>query len=93
MAELGLDDRHSPEAAHLLLSMVALCWFPQVHARTYLPAIGLDPTAPGFAEERKAHVVDLILHGIAGRLGATRESSSAGRRSLRPNRQTQDGTP
>jgi AcrR family transcriptional regulator len=69
VAELGFDDQRSREAAHLLLSMVALCWFPQVHATTYLPAIGLDPGAIGFAEERKAHVVDLMLHGIASRLG------------------------
>lgn len=68
IAELGFDDRRSREAAHLLLSMVALCWFPLVHGRTYLPAIGLDPAAPGFADERKAHVVDLMLHGIAHRL-------------------------
>lgn len=68
IAELGFDDRRSREAAHLLLSMVALCWFPLVHARTYLPAIGLDPAAPGFADERKQHVVDLILHGITRRL-------------------------
>jgi hypothetical protein len=73
VAELGFDDQRSREAAHLLLSMVSLCWFPQVHATTYLPAIGLDPRAPGFAEERKAHVVDLMLHGIAARLGSKPE--------------------
>ncbi|HEX9894313.1 MAG TPA: TetR/AcrR family transcriptional regulator [Gemmatimonadales bacterium] len=72
VAELGLDDGRSREAAHLLLSMVALCWFPLVHGKTYLPAIGLAPESAGFAEERKAHVVDLILHGIAGRLGSNR---------------------
>ena len=90
MAELGLDNRRSREAAHLLLSMVALCWFPQMYARTYLPAIGLDPTAPGFADERKAHVVDLILHGIAGRLGG---KTSPDRRDSRTHASTQDGTP
>ena len=68
VAELGFDDRRSREAAHLLLSMVALCWFPLVHARTYLPAIGLDADAAEFAKERKEHVVRLILHGIADRL-------------------------
>lgn len=73
VAELGFDDQRSREAAHLLLSMVALCWFPQVHATTYLPAIGLDPRAPGFAEERKAHVVELMLHGIASRLDSKPE--------------------
>ena len=70
VAELGLDDRRSREAAHLLLSMVSLCWFPMVHARTYLPAIGLDPDSRKFATERKEHVVRLILHGIADRLSA-----------------------
>jgi AcrR family transcriptional regulator len=68
IAELGFDDRRSREAAHLLLSMVSLCWFPLVHQHSYLPAIGLDPDATGFLEERKAHVVELILHGVAGRL-------------------------
>jgi AcrR family transcriptional regulator len=68
VAELGFDDRRSREAAHLLLSMVSLCWFPMVHARTYLPAIGLDADAKDFVKERKEHVVRLILHGIADRL-------------------------
>ena len=68
VAELGFDDRRSREAAHLLLSMVSLCWFPLVHARTYLPAIGLDADARDFVKERKEHVIRLILHGIADRL-------------------------
>ena len=70
VAELGFDDRRSREAAHLLLSMVSLCWFPMVHARTYLPAIGLDADAKDFVKERKEHVVGLILHGIAARLNS-----------------------
>jgi len=48
--------------------MVSLCWFPMVHARTYLPAIGLDADAKDFVKERKEHVVRLILHGIADRI-------------------------
>ena len=39
--ELGLDDAPSGEAAHLLLSIIALCWFPLVHARTVAPAVGV----------------------------------------------------
>jgi hypothetical protein len=39
-----------------------------VHARTYLPAIGLDADAAEFAKERKEHVVRLILHGITDRI-------------------------
>ena len=70
VAELGFDDRRSREAAHLLLSMVSLCWFPMVHARTYLPAIGLDADSQEFVQERKEHVVRLILHGIAARLNS-----------------------
>jgi TetR/AcrR family transcriptional regulator len=67
--ELGLGDGRSREAAHLLLSLVALCWFPLIHADTLLPGVGLDPRAPGYVEERKRHVIQLVLHGLAGRLG------------------------
>ncbi len=70
MLELGLADARTREAAHLLVSMVALCWFPLIHATTLLPSVGLDPLAAGFAEERKRHVIDLILHGVSARLEA-----------------------
>jgi AcrR family transcriptional regulator len=33
-AELGLDDAPSGDAAQLLLSIIALCWFHLIHART-----------------------------------------------------------
>jgi TetR/AcrR family transcriptional regulator len=68
--ELGLGAGRSREAAHLLVSMVALCWFPLIHGRTLLPAVGLDPDAPGYAEDRKQHLIELILHGVSERLGA-----------------------
>jgi hypothetical protein len=29
-----------------------------------LAALGLDPLDPGFLEERKRHVVSLVLHGL-----------------------------
>jgi len=70
--ELGLKGGRSRDAAHLLLSMVALCWFPLIHARTLLPTVGLDAESPRYAEERKRHVIDLILHGVSGRLHAER---------------------
>ncbi len=66
--ELGLGAAESQEAAHLLLSIVALCWFPLVHGSTLLRSIGLNPKQSGFAAERKQHIVDLLLHGVAGRL-------------------------
>jgi TetR/AcrR family transcriptional regulator len=69
--ELGFDAGRSEEAAHLLISMVALCWFPLVHADTMINSLGLDTRAPAFAEARKRHVVDLILNGVAGRLTPT----------------------
>jgi len=69
--ELGLGAADSTEAAHLLLSIVALCWFPLVHGSTLLRSIGLDPRAPDFAADRKHHIVDLLLHGVAGRLSQT----------------------
>jgi TetR/AcrR family transcriptional regulator len=67
--ELGLDISDSAEAAHLLLSLVALTWFPIVHGQTFLKAVGLDPTAPGFADQRKRHITTLLL-------GALRERSA-----------------
>jgi TetR/AcrR family transcriptional regulator len=59
--ELGLDIADSAEASHLLLSLVALTWFPIVHGQTFLKAVGLDPNAAGFAEQRKRHITTLLL--------------------------------
>jgi len=67
--ELGLDISDSAEASHLLLSLVALTWFPIVHGQTFLKAVGLDPNAPDFAEQRKRHITTLLL-------GALRERST-----------------
>ncbi len=69
--ELGLDISDTTEAAHLLLSLVALTWFPIIHGRTFLKAVGLDPSRPGFAEARHRHITTLLL-------GALRERSAAG---------------
>lgn len=67
--ELGLDISDTAEAAHLLLSLVALTWFPVVHGGTFLRAVGLDPAAADFAEQRKRHITTLLL-------GALRERSA-----------------
>lgn len=64
VAELGIGAGGARDAAHLLLSIMALTWFSVVHATTYVPALGFDPTSPDFAEERKRFVIDLILHGV-----------------------------
>lgn len=65
-AELGLDDSPSGDAAQLLLSIIALCWFHLIHARTVAPAVGVSLDAAADLERRKRHVVGLVLHGLAG---------------------------
>jgi TetR/AcrR family transcriptional regulator len=65
-AELGLDDSPSGEAAQLLLSIIALCWFPLIHARTVAPAVGVRLEDANALEQRKRHVIGLVLHGLRG---------------------------
>jgi AcrR family transcriptional regulator len=65
-AELGLDDSASGDAAQLLLSIIALCWFHLIHARTVAPAVGVSLDGAADLERRKRHVVGLVLHGLAG---------------------------
>lgn len=81
--ELGLGEADSRENAHLLLSIVALCWFPLVHGRTLLRAIGLDPEAPAFATERKTQVVSLLLRGVQARLRPARRAPASRKESER----------
>jgi hypothetical protein len=65
-AELGLDDSPSGEASQLLLSIIALCWFPLIHARTVAPAVGVSLADSDDLERRRHHVIGLVLHGLAG---------------------------
>jgi TetR/AcrR family transcriptional regulator len=65
-AELGLDDAPSGEAAQLLLSIISLCWFPLIHARTVAPAVGVGLDDAEEVERRKRHVISLVLHGLRG---------------------------
>jgi AcrR family transcriptional regulator len=65
-AELGLDDAPSGDAAQLLLSIISLCWFPLVHSRTVVPAVGVRLDDAGDLERRKRHVISLVLHGLRG---------------------------
>ena len=65
-AELGLDDSPSGEASQLLLSIISLCWFPLIHARTVAPAVGVSLSDPEALERRKHHVISLVLHGLRG---------------------------
>lgn len=70
-AELGLDDADSDDAAQLLLSVISLCWFPLIHARTVAPAVGVELDELGDLERRKRHVVNLVLHGVRGLTAAS----------------------
>jgi AcrR family transcriptional regulator len=65
-AELGLDDAESDDVAQLLLSIIALCWFPLIHAGTVAPAVGVEIAGTDDLERRKRHVVSLVLHGVRG---------------------------
>ena len=65
-AELGLDDAPSGDAAQLLLSIIALCWFHLIHARTVAPAVGVTLDDAEDLEHRRRHVVSLVLRGVAG---------------------------
>ncbi len=62
--ELQLEPAWSTDAVQLLLSIMGLCWFPLVHSTTIYHALGIDPRDPVFLEQRKRHVVDLVLNGI-----------------------------
>lgn len=70
-AELGLDDSASGEAAQLLLSIIALCWFPMIHERTVAPAVGVRLDDAEDLDRRKRHVVSLVLHGLRGSTSLT----------------------
>lgn len=72
--ELGLDTTQGAEAAHLVLSIIGLCWFPAVHARTVLPALGFSPSDETFRQQRRQHVVDLVLQGVQGRIPVRTDS-------------------
>lgn len=68
-AELGLDESPAGEASQLLLSIIALCWFPLVHARTVALAVGVHLDSPANLARRRQHIVALVLHGLRGPLG------------------------
>jgi AcrR family transcriptional regulator len=66
--EIDLEHSWSTDAVQLLLSVIALCWFPLVHAATLSRALGVDPGDRDFLESRKRHVVELVLNGIQPRV-------------------------
>ena len=66
----------------LLISVVALCFFPIEHNDTMLAVMGLDATAADFAAARKRHVVDVlerVLRGSAAALALAAPSRAPAR--------------
>lgn len=47
--------------------MIALCSFPFLLGSGLIRTLGLDPDDPGFPEDRKRHVIELVLGGIVER--------------------------
>jgi hypothetical protein len=54
--------RDEPDARQVLVSLLAICFFPFAHSDTLLAPLGLDADAPEFVAERKAHVLRLLHH-------------------------------
>ena len=59
-----LLDVSQNELKHLLISIVALAWFPFAHKDTLLKSLDLDPYDPTFIKSRKEHMVNLLMNGI-----------------------------
>lgn len=78
ISELALGPDQQAEAKQLLLSLIGLCWFPVVHGPTVLRALGVQSDDPAFLVDRRQHVINLVVQGIRGRLGA-QAPASAGR--------------
>ncbi len=64
--ELAQPNIRQVDATQLLLSIVALCWFPLVHTETFLRPLGIEVNAQ-FWEERKRHIIDLVRYGLIER--------------------------
>ena len=66
-AELAQGNTRSVDPVQLLLSIIALCWFPLVHTETFLSPLGIQANDPLFWESRKQHIIDLVRYGIMKR--------------------------
>ncbi|HXR14196.1 MAG TPA: TetR family transcriptional regulator [Solirubrobacteraceae bacterium] len=54
------------DVEQLLITTVALCFFPIEHNDTMLAAMGLDAASEAFACARKRHVVDVLEQVLSG---------------------------
>lgn len=51
-------------ANHLMINVIALCWFPFAQRDGLMRTLGLDPYDPSFVEAHKEEVVALVLDGL-----------------------------
>ena len=65
--ELAQPNVRQVDPVQLLLSIIALCWFPLVHTETFLHPLGIDTHDPRFWEDRKQHIIDLVRYGLLER--------------------------
>ena len=65
--ELAQPHIRQVDPAQLLLSIIALCWFPLVHTETFLHPLGINTDDPKFWEDRKRHIIDLVRYGLLER--------------------------
>jgi AcrR family transcriptional regulator len=70
--ELGLPDGATDAVRHLVLSLIALTWFPELHRHTLVPSVGLDHADPQFLEQRKRHITTLLTGALPVAAGRTR---------------------
>jgi AcrR family transcriptional regulator len=56
----------SVDPEQLVITTVALCFFPIEHNDTMLAAMGLDAMSDEFARARKRHVVDVLVRVLGG---------------------------
>lgn len=78
LARLDLDDSPSVNPDHLLVSIVALCFFPLEHDSTMLSSMGYRARTPAYVERRTDHVVDLLMRALAPRSHWPRDETAAG---------------
>jgi AcrR family transcriptional regulator len=59
----GSRTRSRAQTPQLLISVIALCWFPFTHP-ALARDLGLDPFSREFARDRSRHVIELLLPAV-----------------------------
>jgi TetR/AcrR family transcriptional regulator len=62
----GVPGARGVDPQQLVITTVALCFFPFEHNDTMLGPMGLDATSEAFVRARKRHVVDVLVGLLAG---------------------------